>query len=63
MKRSRYLLAQDATKRRLLVAALKRYPTYRGAAQWLGASTATVWRDCKRLGIRVATTHVVHGGV
>lgn len=57
----RYLRAVDKAKRAMLLTALKLYPSYRGAAKWLGVSTSTVWRDCQRLGISLKTTVV--GGV
>jgi len=59
MRPSRYYEAVRDTKRRLLIAALKRHGTMRKAAQSLGISAATVCRDCKLLGITVQTSHTV----
>ena len=57
--RSPYRVAIEATKRRVLVASLKRHGSQRAAATALGISAATMCRECQRLGISVQTTRIV----
>jgi uncharacterized protein YerC len=55
MTPSLYRREVDATKRRLLIAALRKHRTYRAAGKALGISFATCFREARRLQIRVTT--------
>ncbi len=57
--KGRYLHAINEAKRRILVIALRHYPTCRDAAKWLGVTPSTVSRDMRYLGIRIVNTVVV----
>ena len=59
MKPSRYREAIRDTKRRLLIAALKRHGTMREAGIELGISASTICRETQKLGITVQTTRTV----